>query len=227
MQNNDSYGNKSQLISTKVFQNLGFDLRTLLNGFVGPIQLLKFKLDDPDLVEIFRLLDSSLFRLERLANRSVIVSNLELQTNSISKKPINIVDVARYSILELQTISDLENVKINVEADVTPVTIYGDYDLLIQTFEILFELSISLSLENTQVEVSFSEKNQKVICTIYSPTANFSSDINLVDEKESELKDVSWGVLLAINILQKHNAIVRLADLDGNSNSIEVEFSIE
>lgn len=227
MQNNDSYGNKSQLISTKVFQNLGFDLRTLLNGFVGPIQLLKFKLDDPDLVEIFRLLDSSLFRLERLANRSVIVSNLELQTNSISKKPINIVDVARYSILELQTISDLENVKINVEADVTPVTIYGDYDLLIQTFEILFELSISLSLENTQVEVSFSEKNQKVICTIYSPTANFSSDINLVDDKESELKDVSWGVLLAINILQKHNAIVRLADLDGNSNSIEVEFSIE
>ncbi|PKP36325.1 MAG: hypothetical protein CVT98_08255 [Bacteroidetes bacterium HGW-Bacteroidetes-15] len=227
MQNRKEDVNQPLELSRKVFQNLEFDLRTLLNGFVGPIQLLKFKLDDPDLVEIFRLLDSTLYRLERLASRSNIVSKFELDIDHLSKRTINIVDVARYSIIELQTITDLENVKINIQPTNGPISLQGDYDLLLQVFEILLEHTISLSHDNSTVEVSFNMNDQQVVCSIYSPSATFSSEIGNPHYSEGDSNNLSWGLFLAISILQKHNASVVVNHSDGNTNKLDIIFNLQ
>jgi signal transduction histidine kinase len=195
---------------------MGFELRTLLNGFSGPIQLFKQRVEDPNMLDIFRLIDSSLSRLERLSVRSIIISEIGSESFALAKTSVNIVDIARYSILDLQTLSDLENIKLNIPEQPSSIYIEGNYDLLIQAFEILIETAISLSKENTQIDIEFVTENEKVTCTISSTTAKLPTELNFNNDEAGWSKEVSWDLLMAKKLLSLHDAQVKVV----NNNSL-------
>ena len=212
-------------LGSKLNEELSFELRTLLNGFLGPIQLLKRKVDDPDLVDIFRLLDSSLSRLERFTLRSALVKQMESDSFSIKKLPLNIVDIARYSILELQTISDLENVSLAVASEPSSINLIGDYNLMLEIFVILLETTISFSAQDSSIEIDFDDYETEVVCTIVSKTATFAQELNLSIEDITPADEVSWNLVLAKKIAMLHDAKIGLANNDGLQNSIEIKFN--
>ncbi|MDX9770950.1 MAG: hypothetical protein RBT19_11345 [Tenuifilaceae bacterium] len=209
-------------LSTKFLEGLSFELRTLLNGFVGPVQLLKYKVDDPSLVEVFQMLDSTLSRLERLTLRTSIVQNVNnLEQLKQKNETINLADLVKYCILDLQTISDLENIKFNLSNDSLPINITGNHDLLLQAFEVLFELAISLSESDSTIEVDFALENQRAICRVLSPTATFPSYLNLTPASDDDPNSAPWDLLLAKHIINGHQGIVTTSAPQTNSFNIE------
>ncbi|MDY0253515.1 MAG: hypothetical protein RBR30_03810 [Tenuifilaceae bacterium] len=210
------------LLTTKLLEGLSFELRTLLNGFVGPVQLLKFNVDDPSLVEIFRMLDSTLSRLERLTLRTSIVQNAENLTQLGQKNDtINLVDLVKYCILDLQTISDLENITFNISNNNIPANISGSYDLLLQAFEVLFELAISLSESDSTIEVDLTLQNQRIVCNVTSPSATFPSDLNTDSGNSNKTSSATWDLLLAKQIIEGHKGQITTPTSQGNSFTIE------
>jgi signal transduction histidine kinase len=221
----DSANKKNINLGQKLLDGLNFELRTLLNGFVGPVQLLKYNTDDPSLVEIFRMLDSTLWRLERLAVRTSIVQNIDSISNQKQQgETINLVDLVKYCILDLQTLSDLENVTFNIKNDNLPATITGNYDLLLQAFEVLFELAISLSESNTVIEVKFANENQHAICKVTSHTATFPSEMNFEVDSDGEPINAPWDLLMAKTIINGHNGQIITSSSD--VNSFIIDFSV-
>jgi signal transduction histidine kinase len=211
--------------SKRLLESLSFELRTLLNGFVGPIQLLKYKLDDPELVEIFRLFDSSTSRLERLAVRTSIFQNLDNSNFVFKNDQINLVDLAKYCILDLQSITELENVKLNINENSTVDTfIKGDFNVLIQAFTIIFELAINLSTQNTTIDIDFSAQSEGLVCNLTAPTATFSADLNIQMTNGQNYDCLPWDILLAKAILYRHNAYLSLSDSLSKSNSLKIVF---
>ena len=215
--------------SKKLLQSLNFELRTLLNGFVGPIQLLKYKLDDPELVEIFRLFDSSTSRLERLAVRTSIFQNLDNSKFVFKSDLINLVDLAKFCILDLQPITELENVKLSINENSPGNTsiIKGDYNVLSQAFSILFEMAINLSAQNDNIVIEFNSFEEELMCQITSPTATFSSDLNIQLSNGDSYDSLPWDILLAKAILSEHNAYLSLSENISKSNSFKIVFKKE
>jgi signal transduction histidine kinase len=217
--------NNSSPVKNKLLKGLGFELRTLLNGFAGPLHLLKHRVNDPDLVDIFRLLDSSLSRLERLSIRSIMVSKIDNEKFIINKIPVNVVDIARYSILELQPISEFENVKLKTDSELPEMMILGDYDSLKQVFEILLETAISLSEENSLVEINFLEGPTSVECTIDPQSATLPLDLSLNLEQMGQSEDTSWDLLMVKKLLTLNDAEIRIIEENSNrASSIEILF---
>lgn len=223
MELNSKISNPSTL-GNKLSEGLSFELRTLLNGFSGPIQLLKHRVDDPELVDIFRLLDTSLSRLERFAIRSTIISNLKNELEIFQKSSLNIVDIIKFSILELQPISELENLKIIIINQTNPLYINGDKDLLLHLFEILLEIAISLSRENSTINIQFDDSDF-ITCTIQSQTAAFPIEMGLSLEDCYRHNDITWDFLLAKKIALFHNAQINIIENQGMNNTFQIKFT--
>lgn len=210
-------------IKSKFLEGLNFELRTLLNGFAGPVQLLKFNLDDPELVEIFRMFDSTISKLERLAVRSSIIQNVSTQPlASAPTEDINLPDMVKYCLMDLQTLADLENIKFNIQNGDQPLTIKGNHNLLQQAFGVLLEIAISLSTTDTTIELNFLSNNQNISCIIASPTAHFPNEFSIPVDSASA-NQVSWDLLLAMKIINQHNGSISLDK--ATTNSFTVNFS--
>ncbi|MFP4557021.1 MAG: hypothetical protein ACLFNU_09140 [Bacteroidales bacterium] len=216
---------RTESITSSFLHGVGFDLRTLLNGFAGPLQLMKFKIDDPDLAEVFRMFDSSLARLERLAVRSSILSDFE-DNNPIDldTEPINIVDIAKFSALEMQSLAELENISLNFPNKTPEISINGNHDLLLQVFQVFFEMVISLSTENTTIIIEFTEQETEVLCNITSPTATLPVELNIEDDSRLPEDSLSWDILLAKRILVLQNANIKVVENKGEYNKLEILF---
>lgn len=210
-------------ITGKFIGSINFQLRTLLNGFSGPLQLLKFQTDDPDLIEVFRMFDISIDRLQRLAIRASIVSDIE-QKVDFEKKPVDIVDIVRYTVLDMQTFADLGKISLNVESDPQNISVDGNHDLLVQVFQVILELLISLSIDNSQVIVDFKTINEGVLCRILSPTANLPSELNTNSLPDAPDEIVSWDIELVKKIILFHKATIRTVLNNGICNELQIIF---
>jgi signal transduction histidine kinase len=215
---------RSKTLSNKFINGLSFELRTLLNGFSGPVQLLKVIVENPELAEIFRMFDSTLSRLERLTMRSEIVLSIDSDQYQLSKTDVNIVDIARYSIIEMQSITDLENVKIIIPQQPANITIHGNFDYLIQVFNVLLETAVSLSEENSQINVDFFNSDNEVKCLIYSNTASLPFDWNSSLEQLESSDNAPWDVFMVKKILALQNADISVVNTNGQAHSFEILF---
>ena len=211
------------IVSEKFIEGISFELRTLLNGFAGPLQLMKFKIDDPAMFEVFRMFDTSISKMQRLAVRSSIVSAFE-QNVHFTKESVDIVEVARYAALDMQSLADLENISLNIESETENSSVLGNYDLLLQVFQVILELITSLSTENTHIFVDFKTINEGVLCKISSPTANLPTEIftNKISSKIEE--NVSWDIELVKKIIIFHKAMIRMVESNGLCNELQIFF---
>ena len=220
----DSASKNDHTIGQKLLEGLDFELRTLLNGFVGPMQFLKYKIDDHGLVDIFRMLDSSLSRLERLSNRAAIVNSIDSKSANFECKSINLVDLVRFSILELQPIADIENIKLAVQDEQDEISVFGDYNLLLQAFQVLLELAISLSVGDSSIDISFSSTQNQVLCFISTSSVDFPVELSTHPVDESTLTDPSWDISMAKKKLHHHNAILQVNCEESRNSTICILF---
>jgi signal transduction histidine kinase len=215
---------QSNMLSNKLLHSLGFELRTLLNGFSGPVQLLKVTINNPELTDIFRMFDSSLSRLERLAIRSALVTRMELEGHKFDEKQENIIDIARYSAMELQSISNLENIKICIAQEPTSILVEGNFELLKSLFEILLETAISLSAENSSIDIAFNTLPNAIVCTIVPNNASLPFELNSSADELHRIASTPWDLIMAKRIAVLHNVKLSVVNPNSQLNFFELIF---
>ncbi len=217
------YNVNSDLVGERFIEGVGFELRTLLNGFSGPLQLMKFKIDDPELFEVFRMFDTSLARLQRLAERSSIIAAIDQKT-IYEKEQVDIADIAKYTALEMQALADLESISLSIVSGTQNVSVIGNRELLVQVFQVIFELVISLSAHNSTISIEFKNINGIVFCNITSPTANLPH-LQGSSKNTYVLEDsLSWDIVLIIKILELHKAKIQTENSNGAGSTLQIIF---
>ena len=88
-------------------------------------------------------------------------------------------------------------------------------------------MAINLSAQNDNIVIEFNSFEEELMCQITSPTATFSSDLNIQLSNGDSYDSLPWDILLAKTILSEHNAYLSLSENISKSNSFKIVFKKE
>ncbi|RPH31834.1 MAG: sensor histidine kinase [Bacteroidales bacterium] len=185
-------------------RNITYEIRTLLNNVGGPIQLIKEKIDDPELIPFFSIIDTTLNRMVEFTFKATLSSDLKLGSYPIKKKLVNLDEIFRFSALELTEYLELEKIKLTVNPTHTSASIYGDKDLLFHSFTAILDKTINLTKENGEIFIDFSLGKDTVDCKITTNRISFNKQ-DILEIFNSTSIDQEIGLSLAKMVLNVHD----------------------
>lgn len=149
----------------EILKALGHKSRTLLNGITGPVQIIRSLSDEPKLIEPLRILELTVSRFDKFSFRSLMLSDLLRNNKVVNPKSFELVDAFRYVILDFADLLDFYNLKIDLLNDKFHIDIVSDFDLVTHSIMILLEHAISMSNEETVINVEFNKEEAYADCT--------------------------------------------------------------
>ncbi len=186
-------------------RNIIYEIRTLLNNVGAPIQLIKEKIDDPELIPFFGIIDTTLSRMVEFTFKATLSSDLRLGNYPIKKTLINLEEILRFSMLELSEYLELQQVKLSVNSSLSKPSFYGDKDLLFHGFNAILDKTINMTKENGEIVVDFDVFSDRVDCKITSSSITFPKE-NVLDIFNSSSIEQEIGLSLALIVLTIHDA---------------------
>jgi len=186
-------------------RNIIYEIRTLLNNVGAPIQLIKEKIDDPELIPFFGIIDTTLSRMVEFTFKATLSSDLKLGNYPIKKKMINLEEIARFAMIELTDYLELQQVKLTVNSTSSKPLLYGDKDLLFHGINAILDKTINLTKENGEISIAFEVSNDRIDLKISSNSITFpKGDILEIFNSSSTEQDI--GLTLAKIVLTIHSA---------------------
>lgn len=176
-----AYKELEALDSAKVeFLNiLSHEIKTPLNGIMGPIQLMKERINDENIMSLFNILDYAVKRLEKFSYDALLIASLRTKKTRTTISDVNISKLLDFQLMEFsEQISD-KNLKINLDNFQQDLVIKTDKDLLMQSVIRVIENAVVFSNENSEITISNHASNGDLILTISDEGKGF---------KESQLK---------------------------------------
>lgn len=146
----------------EIIKAFGHKSRTLLNGITGPVQIIRSLSDEPQLIEPLRILELSVSRFEKFSTRVVLILELLQNRWKTKLKSLELNDIVKYIILDLSDYIDFFKVEVTVNDGNAPVKILSDYYLLNNLLQIMLELSISLSNQNSTILVDIKNTDSSI-----------------------------------------------------------------
>jgi len=185
-------------------RNITYEIRTLLNNISAPVQLIKERIDDPELVPFFGIIDTTLSKLVEFTSKATLSSDLKLGNYPIRKTYINLDEIIRFSVLELTEFLELEKIKMIVNPPKSKVGLYGDKDLLFHGFNAILDKIINITKENGIIQIDFNSDSEKIDCKIYSNNISYPKQ-RILEIFNSNSIEQEIGLALAQNVLSIHN----------------------
>jgi hypothetical protein len=149
---------------------------------------------------------------------------MELEGHKFDEKQENIIDIARYSAMELQSISNLENITICIAQEPTSILVEGNFELLKSLFEILLETAISLSAENSSIDIAFNTLPNAIVCTIVPNNASLPFELNSSADELHRIASTPWDLIMAKRIAVLHNVKLSVVNPNSQLNFFELIF---
>ncbi|NVO10454.1 MAG: HAMP domain-containing histidine kinase [Bacteroidales bacterium] len=184
-------------------RNITYEIRTLLNNISAPVQLIKEKVDDPELVPFFGIIDTTLSKLVEFTFKATLSSDLKLGNYPIRKTFLNLDEIVRFSVLELTEFLELEKIKLVVNTPESKVSLYGDKDLLFHGFNAILDKIINITKENGEIQIDFSSDSEKIDCKIFSNNISYPKQ-DILEIFNSISIEQEIGLALAKNVLSIH-----------------------
>ncbi|NOU17368.1 MAG: HAMP domain-containing histidine kinase [Bacteroidales bacterium] len=184
-------------------RNITYEIRTLLNNISAPVQLIKEKIDDPELVPFFGIIDTTLSKLVEFTFKATLSSDLKLGNYPIRKTFLNLDEIVRFSVLELTEFLEFEKIKLNVNTPESKVSLYGDKDLLFHGFNAILDKIINITKENGAIRIDFSADNEKIDCKIFIDNISYPKQ-GILEIFNSTSIEQEIGLALAKNVLSIH-----------------------
>lgn len=221
------YFESSELNQQKAvfIRNIIYEIRTLLNNVGAPIQLIKEKIDDPELIPFFSIIDTTLSRMVEFTFKATLSSDLKLGNYPIKKTEINLEEIARFSMLELSEFLELERVKLTVNASSSKPLFYGDKDLLFHGFNAILDKTINLTKENGEIVIAFDVFKDRINCRITSNSITFPKE-DILEIFNSSAIEQEIGLALAKIVLTIHNASYWVDLTQAKGVTIGITFNI-
>jgi PAS domain S-box-containing protein len=109
-----------------ILDNLGYELRTPLNGIIGAAQYLKTYILTKDDRKFAELITESSTKLLKTLTSIIDLSELEIGTKSVFSTSIDLIELINSSILNFTKDADFKDIYLTFETDLTDAIVHHD-----------------------------------------------------------------------------------------------------
>jgi two-component system sensor histidine kinase/response regulator len=170
---------------------ISHEVRTPLNGIKGFTEILKKRIDSPQLLEYLQYLEASVQRLEEFSLHALLITQLRTKFYKLELVEIPFVSILGQVENELQAKLNEKRLKIEYQKDANLSIIKADSNLLKICFECLIKNAITYSPNNSTITVNaYFEKNKTII--------------EFIDEGKGFSKEALQKIYLLFAVGQKH-----------------------
>lgn len=209
---------------------ISHEIRTPLNGILGPVKLLKNKLDESELSNLINILDISVTRLEKFSLKALAIAELQTGRRKITLSNYNlkelIDDFLKINIETLET----KNLKVKIDPIPDDWTISADPKLLKIGFESILDNAVKFSPENGNIFIRTVREESEVVCEIFDEGKGFSeaalkSPFKMFVPGEPHM-DMNSGLGLSLVklIMDAHSGKIEVANRKEGGASVKLIF---
>lgn len=148
---------------------ISHEIRTPLNGIKGFTEILKKRIDSPQLLEFLQYLEISAERLEKFSYQALLIAQLRTKKYELYVEEIPILTLLDIVSKKLKTKLDKKNIHLEFQKDADLFTIKADLNLANICFECLIDNAIK-----------YSPKNEIILMNVYSE--NGYTNIEFIDK---------------------------------------------
>jgi len=138
---------------------ISHEIRTPLNGIKVPLQLLKSRVENKNLVQLIDILDESATRLENFSLKAIEITKLKSGTYAYEFRNSNANELIEFSLISTQQKLSEKNIQIVFDQN-KEYLIYGDPTLIVKCLDNLIDNACKFSNNNDSVEIVVSKPNK-------------------------------------------------------------------
>lgn len=205
-------------------EDISHQLKTPLTSILIMIDTL---LDDVDMdqntrEDFLRNMKREVMNINFLVKSILKLSRLDTNTVKFISKKESVKEIINEAILNVSLLSDLKNVKIEINLSDSFITC--DYKWQIEALTNILKNSVEHSYENNKVLIESSENNAYVKITIKDfGTGIAKEDINHIFErfykgKDSDYDSIGIGLALSKSIIEKQNGKISVESSDDGTS---------
>jgi two-component system sensor histidine kinase/response regulator len=223
--------NRLDKLKTNFLYQISEEIKTPLNGIIGTINLVKSADKSSAVKDMIDILEISLSRLESYVSKAVFSTQLGSKDYSLKISEININELIKYSIVELNNDIQTKNLEIALSTSKEQYTIKADKDLVYKAINYLLDNAIKFSLKDRKIEVLTSTDKEQLILSITDHGPGFSDDelkSLSPDGSNSELSETNTGISLHIvkQIMELHKGKFNIANISDGGACIQLIFNL-
>jgi len=209
---------------------ISHQIRTPLNGIIGPVELLKESADAHKITDLIEILDMSVKRLERFSLNALLITRLKTKQLEIAKDKFQISDLINEVLNERRDNYQSKNIKVAIKNVINDRLISGEMTLVKKCFENIFENAILFTPQGGTIEIAINTEGQYVICEIKDSGKGFEESVidNLFELfKTADVnKDNSTGtgIPIAKMIMEAHGGKITVGNVPGSGASVRLLF---
>jgi two-component system, sensor histidine kinase and response regulator len=213
------------------FLNLiSHQIRTPLNGILGPLELLKEPVSAGEIGELVEILDVSVKRLERFSLNALLITRLKTRQFEIKKDRIHLSKLINEVLNEEKEKFQERSIQVKRNDEITLGLISGEAELIKKCISNILDNAVRFSPVSGTIEINTYIEDQTIICEIKDMGKGFATAaINNVFElftTDDEYKDncIGIGLPIAKMIMEGHGGSIIVGNNPGGGASVKLLF---
>ncbi|MFZ5941137.1 MAG: hybrid sensor histidine kinase/response regulator [Bacteroidota bacterium] len=144
---------ESEKIKNDFLNIISHEIRTPLNGIIGPLELIRLKLEDPNILRLVELLDHSVARLEKFSYTALKITELRTQKIRLAMVPVQLNQITEALARQNPALAARKNLHIDTVHTLKNLEVSGDKHLITTCVQCLLDQCFHLSDENSRVRI--------------------------------------------------------------------------
>ncbi len=217
-------------IKTDFLNIISHEIRTPLNGIMGPLELIRLKLDDPKILRLVELLDQSVSRLEKFSYAALIITELRTHKRPIAAVAMSLNQITDAILAQENPVVIKKGLKIRTIHTLKETTVTGDKHLITSCIQCLIDRAGRFSPESGQITVTTGSDSGRpfweVSSEILSIPANYTQKNIRIFEADNQITDNNPGLdfALAHLVMEAHGGDLVISNLDQGGTSLRLNF---
>lgn len=216
---------------TEFLNLISHQIRTPLNGIIGPLELLKETAFGGEIGDLVEILDISVKRLERFAVNALLITRLKTEKFEPTKVKIQISSLIGEVIDEAREKLQSGNIRTIRTDNIPGCYIFGETELIKNCIAIILDNAITFSPQYSAIEINTFVDNQTIICEIKDSGPGFAAgtiervfDLFVTGEDHMD-NSTGIGLPIAKMIMNAHGGSITAGNDPEGGASVKLMFS--
>lgn len=215
---------------TEFLSLISYEIRTPLNGIIGPLELLKGPVYAHEISDLVEILDLSVKRLERFALNALLITRLKTKQFEIRKDRIHLSNLINEVLNEEKDKFQSKNIHVKLNDEIIGSLIPGEAELIRNCIGNILDNAIIFSPQGGNIEINTYVEDQTFICEIKDNGKGFATGV--IDQvfelfnTGGEFKDNCTGIGLPIAkmIMEAHGGSIIIGNNPEGGTSVKLLF---
>jgi two-component system, sensor histidine kinase and response regulator len=220
-------------VKTEFLHIIGHEIRTALNGIMGPIELLKIELKENKLPNLIKILDQSVSRLEKFSLTALAITELKTGIPTMGKSEIKIAALIQTVLDKVSELLKPKNIQLHLASIPDDLKITGNLKLLTICFECIIENAVNYSSAEGIIKINVAIDNSRISFQISDQGKGFSETAlknlyKLFSPGEPHInQNNGLGLALAKLIMEAHLGKIEVENLKTGGALVRLIFPVQ